>query len=316
MKLDQHRTLTRSGLALSEIGLGCATLAFDAAVQAQSDARELLVQAQELGISYFDTAPFYGRGLSERLVGDAIRGNCAVVLSSKVGRQLSPDTNVETGMPFTVAFDYSYDGIMRSVEDSFQRLGLANIDILFAHDLGRHTHGDAAGVQFRSFFDGGGYRALESLRAAGDVKSIGLGVNEIAVCQQAMAHGEFDVFLLAGRHSLLERTEAMTFFGECARVGTDIVVGGPFNSGLLVGGATYNYGAVPEDISERHQALLAYCKGQGVDIGAAALQFPLRQPIVKSVIPGPKSLTELQQILHWAAVDIPNAFWAGLEELS
>lgn len=312
----QHRTLTRSGLALSEIGLGCATLAFDAAPDAVLGARAMLAQAQNLGITYYDTAPFYGRGLSERLVGDALRGNAGTVLSSKVGRLLHPDPAADPGMPFTVAFDYSYEGIMRSVEDSFQRLGLATIDMLYAHDLGRHTHGDAAEAQLRAFFDGGGYRALEGLRKAGDVKAIGLGVNEIAICQQAMAHGDFDVFLLAGRHSLLERTDAMGLFQDCARVGTDIVVGGPFNSGLLVGGATYNYGAIPEDIAARHQTLLAYCHGQGVEIGAAALQFPLRQPIVKSVIPGPKSPHELQQIAQWADAEIPEAFWTGLEELA
>lgn len=311
----QTRKLTRSGLELSKVGLGCATLAFDGAPKAHATARETLKAAQNAGITYFDTAPFYGRGLSERLVGDALRGT-SFTLSSKVGRILHPDATAPTHMPFRVAYDYTYDGIMRSVEHSFQRLGLSQIDILFAHDLGAQTHGAMADKHFDDFTKGGGYRAMEALRQSGTIKAIGLGVNEIAICQQAMKHGAFDLFLLAGRHTLLERTGALAFFEACAAVGTDIVIGGPFNSGLLVGGATYNYRAVPQDIARKHRALLAFCQSEGVDIGAAALQFPLRQDVVKSVIPGPKTPQELQQILDWMKADIPDRFWEGLKGLA
>lgn len=308
------RTLTRSGLLMPELGLGCATLAFDASAQALTLARQMLSDAVETGLGYFDTAPFYGRGLSERLVGDALRGQ-DVVLSSKVGRLLVPDADAETHMPFRVEYDYSYDGIMRSVEHSLQRLGRDTIDILFAHDLGTHTHGDDASARLVEFFDGGGYRALEKLRDAGTISAFGLGVNEIKVCEQVMERGAFDVFLLAGRHTLLERAASRAFFDTCAKVGTDIVIGGPFNSGLLVGGQTYNYRAVPDAIAKQHQKLVAYCKAHGVDIGAAALQFPLREDVVKSVIPGPKTPQELSQILDWMTHEIPPAFWDGLAEL-
>lgn len=308
------RTLTTSSLELPELGLGCATLAFDTAPGALADARTMLTRALDAGITYFDTAPFYGRGLSERLVGDALRGQ-DVVLSSKVGRLLRPDATAQTHMPFRVDYDYSYDGIMRSVDDSLHRLGLSRIDILYAHDLGVHTHGAEAPARLTEFFETGGYRALDELRSDGTVSAIGLGVNEIAVCEQVMERGFFDVFLLAGRHTLLERNASRAFFAICAIAGTDIVIGGPFNSGLLVGGQTYNYRAVPDEIAKQHRKLVAYCEAHGVDIGAAALQFPLREDVVKSVIPGPKTPQELSQILDWMTHDIPPAFWDGLAEL-
>ena len=308
------RTLTRSGLALPELGLGCATLAFDASPDALQGARQMLGDALDADITYFDTAPFYGRGLSERVVGDALRGK-DVVVSSKVGRLLRPDATASTHMPFRVEYDYSHDGVLRSVEDSLQRLGLDKIDILYVHDLGIHTHKENAAARLAEFCDEGGYRALDRLRADGTVSAIGLGVNEVKVCEQVMEYGTFDVFLLAGRHTLLERNGSRDFFDTCSKAGTDIVIGGPFNSGLLVGGQTYNYGSVPDDIVVKHQQLVAYCKAHQVDIGAAALQFPLRESVVKSVIPGPKTPQELKQILSWMTQDIPGWFWDGLIDL-
>ena len=312
--MQSIRTLTRSGIELPELGLGCATLAFNASSDALSLARQMLQDALDAQIGYFDTAPFYGRGLSERLVGDALRGH-DVVISSKVGRLLVPDATTETHMPFRVEYNYSYDGILRSVEDSLQRLGLEKIDILYAHDLGVHTHKENAPARLAEFFDGGGYRALDRLRADETARAIGLGVNEIKVCEQVMERGTFDVFLLAGRHTLLERNASQEFFQACSKADTDIVIGGPFNSGLLVGGQTYNYVRVPDDIAVKHQQLVAYCKAHQVDIGAAALQFPLRESVVKSVIPGPKTPQELKQILSWMTQDIPAAFWDGLIDL-
>ncbi|MCG7495042.1 aldo/keto reductase [Thalassobius sp. Cn5-15] len=312
--IPTHR-LTRSGLELSELGLGCATLAFDPSPEGIITARKVLAEAVKAGIAYFDTAPFYGRGLSERLVGDALRRLDGAVISTKAGRLLTPDADAPTHMPFRVQFDYTYDGIMRSFEHSLQRLGLPRIDILLCHDLGRHTHKNAAPTQFTAFFDGGGYRAMEELRRSGDIRAIGLGVNEVEVCQAALKHGVFDLFLLAGRHTLLERDGAQELFEACAKVETDIVIGGPFNSGLLVGGQTYNYRSIPEDVAARHRTLVAFCARHNVPIGAAALQYPLRHPQVRSVIPGPATVTELQQNLDWAKTPIPDAFWAELETI-
>ena len=307
------RTLGRSGLALSEIGLGCATLAFDVSPGALVTARATLSQARAAGMTYFDTAPFYGRGLSERLTGDALLGDTSVTVSSKVGRLLVPDPSVSSGLPFRVHHDYGYDAILRSFEDSQQRMGRGSIDILLAHDLGRMTHGDAAEGHFKDFFEGG-YRALEELRRAGDIRAIGLGVNETEICKRALQHGDFDLFLLAGRYSLLERTGAAPLFAACAKAGTDIVVGGPFNSGLLVGGNTYNYRAIPPEISACVQRLRVYCDAWNVPVGAAAIQFPLRHSRVKSVIPGLRTPDQLNEILVWSAFPIPEGFWAELPD--
>lgn len=309
------RKLTRSELVLPELGLGCATLAFDADAESLRHAREMLRDALNNGITYFDTAPFYGSGLSERLVGDAIREYPTLRLSSKVGRLLSPEPTVQTHMPFQVDFDYTYDGIMKSVEHSYQRLGLSKIDILYCHDLGRHTHANNAPDHFNDFVNGGGFKAMEELRRSGEVSAIGLGVNEIAICEQVMEYGSFDVFLLAGRHTLLERNGALKFFEHCANAQTDIIIGGPFNSGLLLGGSTFNYRAIPEDVAARYQKLVDYCKDHNVEIGAAALQFPLRHQLVKSVIPGPKTRHELAQIIKWYNTTIPDGFWSELEQL-
>lgn len=310
------RQLQRSGLKVSEIGLGCATLGFNSAPESVDNARTMLSNALDGGINYFDTAPFYGRGLSERVVGDALRRTSKHVISSKVGRLLNPKANASTYMPFQVQFDYTYDGIMRSVEHSFQRLGLCKVDILYAHDLGSYTHTENAPKQFKAFFDDGGYRALDELRSSGAVNAIGLGVNEISVCEEAMDHGSFDVILLAGRYTLLERTSALPFFNQCAQAKTDIVIGGPFYSGMLVGGSTFNHKAIPKDVAKKHQKLIQFCKQHDVEVAAAAMQFPLRHDLVKSVIPGPKTLDELTQVMAWYNTPIPNSFWQALDELN
>lgn len=315
MTMIQSRSLTRSGLQLTEIGLGCATIAFFPEPENITLARQMLSYALQTGINYFDTAPYYGRGLSERLVGDALRRQ-RYVLSSKVGRILTPNRRASTHMPFDVQYDYSYDGVMRSIEHSLLRLGLDRIDIAFAHDLGSVTHGKNDASQFATFIDGGGYRAMDELRKSGDIKAIGLGVNEVEICQRAMLYGDFDVFLLAGRHTLLERDGALDLFHACRKTSTDIIIGGPFNSGMLVGGTTYNYEAIPDHIASQHTILLAYCQEHNVEIGAAALQFPLRQDVVKSVIAGPKTTHELDEILNWSNAQIPDEFWQGLNDLS
>ncbi len=315
MKPLSTRRLTRSGLQLTELGLGCATLAFDASPGAVANARATLELSLAHGVRYFDTAPLYGTGLSEHLLGDAARDALDIAVSTKVGRLLVPDPK-HRATCFQVVFDYTYDGIMRSFEQSQQRLGRATVDILFAHDLGRATHGDNAGAQFSVFFDHGGYRALEELRNAGLVKAIGLGVNETEVCLQAMLHGDFDLFLLAGRYTLLERRGAHDLLSACSNSGVDLVIGGPFNSGMLVGGMTYNYREIPTAMSKRRDRLLELCRVHDVEIGAAALQFPLRTGVVKSVIPGPKSPDELKQIFQWNRSAIPDEFWLELENSS
>lgn len=317
------RSLTSGTLVLSELGLGCASLAGIFHPVPENEARTTISWAAEAGISYFDTAPFYGHGLSERLVGDGVRQRQAgpsspLVLSSKVGRLLQPGAPADpgawvAGLPFTPVYDYSYDGIMRSYEASLHRLGLDRIDILYIHDIGNLTHGEDEGPALFKTAMTDGYRALERLRASGDVKAIGLGVNEVQVCLDALHQGDWDLFLLAGRYTLLEQTPLEDLLPACKNHGTDLVIGGPFNSGVLVGGDTFDYGAVPQSIAKRVKAMAQVCADHSVPLPAAALTFPLAHPLIKSVIPGPRTPAELADILTWWQTDIPLSLWSDLK---
>jgi D-threo-aldose 1-dehydrogenase len=251
-------------------------------------------------------------------MGDLLR-HTDYVLSDKVGRLLRPGPVAdpsEFGMvdplPFHVVYDYGYDAIMRAFEDSLQRLGLDRIDILLAHDIGSFTHGDENIRHFRDLTEGG-YRAMDELRRAGHVKAIGLGVNENEVCMDALGIGDWDVFLLAGRYTLLEQTPMQGLFPACRAAGTTIICGGPFNSGVLVGREMWNYAAAPAAIVDRVKALGAVADEFAVPLPAAALQFPLANDIITSVIPGPRDAGELRQILDWFDMPVPDEFWAALK---
>ena len=308
----------RTGLELTRLGIGCASLAGIFSAVPEAEARAVIRQAWDLGIRYVDTAPFYGHGLSERLVGDGLRDRPGYVLSTKVGRLLRPGRMEDPGawvtaLPFEPVYDYSYDGIMRSFEDSLQRLGLDRIDILYMHDIGDLTHGPEAGPELFRTAMTGGYRAMDELRRSGAVKAIGLGVNETAVCRAALDHGDWDLFLLAGRYTLLEQAPLDDLFPECEAAGTGVVIGGPFNSGVLVGGDTFDYAAVPPEIANRVQALARVCEAHGVALPAAALRFCDAHPVVRSVIPGPRTPAELAQIAAWWDAAPPAAFWRDLK---
>jgi D-threo-aldose 1-dehydrogenase len=203
------------------------------------------------GVRYIDTAPFYGFGRAERCVGDAMRDipRDDWVLSTKVGRLLRPRLASmqpdNRPMPFDPVYNYSYDGIMRSFEDSLQRLGLTRIDILFVHDIGARTHGREAHPGLMRTLQESGYRALDSLRSAGVIKAIGIGVNEREVLLEALEWGAWDVFLLAGRYTLLEQEPLDDLLPKCGPAGVSIIVGAPLNSGILAGRETWNYAAAP-----------------------------------------------------------------------
>ena len=215
-------------------------------------------------------------------------------------------------LPFHVVYDYGYDGIMRAYEDNLQRLGLDRIDILLAHDIGSFQHGEDNVRHFRELAEGG-YRAMDELRKAGQVKAIGLGVNENQVCIDALGIGNWDVFLLAGRYTLLEQTPLDRLFPACRTAGTTIICGGPFNSGILVGRETWNYAKAPADVVDRVRAIGAVADEFSVPLAAAALQFPLGNDLVTSVIPGPRDKGELEQIVHWLDMSIPGDFWSTLK---
>lgn len=318
----EKRRIGETALEVTTLGLGCASLAGIFSRVPANQARSTVKHALDVGINYVDTAPQYGLGRSEHLVGDVVR-EAAVrpILSSKVGRLLKPvDPEVQDKgnwvdpLPFEQQYDYSYDGVMRSFEDSQQRLGLDRIDILYVHDIGTATHGVEGNKPLWSQLAGGGYKALRELRDSGVVGAIGLGVNEWEVLMDAFALGDWDVFLLAGRYTLLEQNSLTPFMTTCIERKASVVAGGPFNSGILVGGDKFNYEKAPDDVVARVRAIEAVCREFDVPLPAAALQFPLIHPAVCNVLPGPRSPAELDGILDWWDVKIPDALWTALAD--
>jgi D-threo-aldose 1-dehydrogenase len=312
------RRIGRTELAVTTLGLGTATLGGERAGLTVDEAKAIISAAWAAGVRYIDTAPFYGLGKAERCVGDVMRGvpRDGWVLSTKVGRLLRPRRRgAQPGdppMPFEPVYDYSYDGIMRSFEDSLQRLGLARIDILLVHDIGARQHGNAAHPGLIRILREDGYRALESLRAAGLVAAIGIGVNEREVLLEALEWGAWDAFLLAGRYTLLEQAPIEDLLPKCVAVGTSIVIGGPLNSGILAGRDSWNYAPAPPEIVDRVRAIREVCESHGVPLPAAALQFPLAHPAVAAIIPGPRSVAEFHANLKLLRRPIPAALWLDL----
>ncbi|SFN70746.1 aldo/keto reductase [Sphingomonas sp. OK281] len=323
------RRLGKTETHVTRVGFGAAT--FGNLYQAIDDgaAREAVDVAFDAGIRYFDTAPFYGYGLSERRLGDALRARRDVVVSSKVGRRLIADqtlgaTAMRDGfaapLPFRVVYDYSYDGILRSHEDSLQRLGLARIDLLLVHDIGWTTHGETNARYWDQLTRGGGFRALEHLRDSRAIGGFGLGVNETAVCLDAMRVVQLDMILLAGRYTLLEQDALDAFLPACEANAVSVVIGGPYNSGILATGTMgegplhYNYDSAPTAIVDRVRRIEVIAEAHRIPLAAAALQFPLAHPAVACVLPGLTSHAQAErtmQLYRWA---IPDAFWADLRQ--
>ncbi len=287
----------------------------DATAEAALDA------AWNSGVRYFDTAPHYGSGLSEHRFGTMLRRHPRdeYVLSTKVGRLLKPDAAAPEnppfvdGLPFRTAVDYSYDATLRSIEDSCQRLGVARIDIAFVHDLAADHLGDEWEEQFAVARDGA-FRALTRLRDKGVIRGWGLGVNLTEPCVRALEQADPDVFLLAGRYSLLNQPALDRLFPMCAERGVHVVVGGPYNSGLLAGGRTFEYAEAPADMVRRRDAIAGVCERHGVDIRAAALQFCAAHPVVSAIIPGAKRPEKVEENARLMTAGVPPALWSELKE--
>jgi len=309
------------GLALTRLGLGCAQLGGLYRPMTDADAVALVDAAWDLGIRYFDTAPYYGFTLSEHRLGAALRARPRgeYVISTKVGRLMLSDASVMPGecgwaapLPFRPHYDYTHDGILRSHEDSLQRLGMDRVDILYVHDIGSVTHGAQSAHYWKQLTRGGGFRALTRLREEGAVKAVGLGVNEWQVVVDAMDECALDCVLLAGRYTLLEQASLEPLMDRCTREGTGVVIGGPFNSGILAGSSKFNYEDAPPEIIERVKAIAAVCAKFEVPLPAAALQFPMAHPAVVSCIPGAENVPQLRQNAAWFAQPLPQALWREL----
>jgi D-threo-aldose 1-dehydrogenase len=328
MKTRAWDRLGNGGLGFTELGFGTGPLGNLYRAITEAEAQATLEAAWEGGVRYFDTAPLYGLGLSETRLNHFLRGRDrdAYVLSTKVGRLMEvcpPERRTGIGKWFEVptrreAYDYSYDGVMRSVEASLERLGVDRIDILYVHDIDVFTHGSKAESDRRIHqFMTSGYDALVELRDEGIIRAFGGGINEWQVCQDLAERGDFDLFLLAGRYTLLEQEALETFLPLCQARGIGIVLGGPYNSGILATGpkpgAFYNYEPAPPAILERVARIEAVCRAHGTPLIAAALQFPLHHPSVVSVIPGGQSAAEVRANRALLDQAIPPGLWSDLK---
>lgn len=319
--------LGNGGLSLTELGFGTAPIGNLFRPVSGEDAQATLQAAWEAGLRYYDTAPLYGFGLAETRLNPFLRGKPrdSYVISTKVGRLLkpaTPETRDGIGKWFEVpsrheVYDYSHDGVLRSLEFSLERLGVDRIDILYAHDLDISNHGSAEATLARlEEFMAGGYRALCRLRDEGVIRAFGAGLNNWQPCQWLLDRGDFDIFLLAGRYTLLEQ-ESLGFMASAHAKGVGVVIGGPYNSGVLATGpkpgARFNYDDAPEEVLQKAMRLQEVCNRHGVKLIEAALQFPLFHPAVLTVIPGGAGVAEMQSNLAALRAKIPGDLWRELK---
>jgi D-threo-aldose 1-dehydrogenase len=322
-----NRFVTRAGrgIPFTAMGFGSAPLGNYTFVLPEAECDDIVNAVWNSGLRYFDTAPLYGLGLSEMRVGRLLKTKArdSYVLSTKVGRILEPCRPEEVNGLFFVGtpqvrfvYDYSYDGVMKSFESSLKRLGLDRVDILYVHDVDSFAHGGREGSEkaIRGLIDAGGWRALDEMRSAGVVSAIGAGVNEWQPCARLLELADPDLFLLAGRYTLLEQEPLDRLFPQCRARGVGVVVGGPYNSGILAGKDTYNYAKADPAIVERVKKIQAVADEHGVLLAAAALQFVLANPLVVSVIPGSQSVAEHAQNVAVLQSQIPAEFWSALKQ--
>jgi D-threo-aldose 1-dehydrogenase len=302
------------------LGAGSAPLGNLGTVVPEEDAIACLDAAWDAGIRHYDTAPHYGAGLAEHRLGNALRGRPrdSYTLSTKVGRLLhaAPDTpamseNFLHALPFHRTFDYTAAGTIRSLEDSHQRTGLSRFDIVYIHDCAEDWHGAAWKERFREAMNGAA-QVLTEMRDRGEIRAWGMGLNLVEPALACLEEEQPDIFLIAGRYTLLDHTALARLFPACANRGVKVVLGGPYNSGLLAGGTTFNYQPAKTEVVARADAIRAICERHGTDIKAAALQFCAAHPVVAAVIPGPRTAGEVQQNAALMRTKIPGALWTDL----
>ncbi|MBM3934156.1 MAG: aldo/keto reductase [SAR202 cluster bacterium] len=311
----EMREIGKTGLKVTPLGIGGAPLGGLYNDVSQAQAFRTIRRALELGINFMDTAPLYGHGKSEGYFGDALAGvpRNSYVLSTKVGRLLRPSSRPNAGLfknapMFDVYFDYSRDGILRSVEDSLRRLRLDRIDIALIHDPDNHWEQAIKEA----------YPALADLRSRGVVKAIGVGMNQWQMLARFAKEGDFDCFLLAGRYTLLDQSALAELMPLCRERNVSVIIGGPYNSGILASNLSttvrYNYEAAPPEVVAQARRIKAVCERHQVPMKAAALQFCLAHPAVAAVIPGPRSVAELEDNVNMANFPIPGTLWRELIE--
>ena len=330
MKVDDRHGIGRHGLEVTAVGFGGAPFGNLFEPIPEKEAIGALHIAHSAGIRYFDTAPLYGYGLSESRYGVGLSSfeRDSFAISTKVGYTLVPkdadapeDEFFINAPKMTVEFDYSRDAILRSIDNSLTRLRTDRIDLVYIHDPDEgvtifQPGSDPYSVtHFKEVMDEA-YPALDELRAQQVIRALGVGMNQWQMLADFANAGDFDCFLLAGRYTLLEQEALDELLPLCEERDVRIVVGGPYNSGILVTGTTsssyYNYHATPPEILEKVRAIEAVCARHDVSLPAAALQFPFGHPTVATVIPGSRSPAELESNISYFEQEIPADFWAEL----
>ncbi len=323
------RPVGHAGLAVTEIGFGGAPIGNFRFKISDDDAHASMAALWKGGGRYYDTSPYYGYGRSELRVGRFLQSVPAsdYVLSTKIGRIMRPlRASDETtglrvgGLPMFPRYDYSYDGVMRSLEHSYLRMGVSRIDIAFIHDVDAFTHGsDAAAEPYFKAAMEGAYKALDELRRSGDLKAIGAGINDTRWCRRFVEAGDFDCIMMAGQYTLLTHTpETLEFMDLCRKRGVGLLLAAVFNSGLLALGsksatATFNYNPPPADIMARLVRIEEIAAAHRVPLNAAAIQFVLAEPTVKAAVLGATGPQEVEANLKARAIPIPAAFWSDLK---
>ena len=320
--------LGRTTVEVTCFGFGGAPLG-ERFVRADNSTADAIVEtAFAAGINYFDTAPQYGQGKSEARIGRVLgtKRRDGFVLSTKVGHLFRPpaDPNLFAarlkgkGYHFEAHSDYSGDGVLRSYEHSLLRLGLNRVDMLVIHDIDVFHHGSREVVErhFKELTVGGGLRALEELKAAGDIKAIGCGVNQLGTIPEVLERGDVDFFLVAMPYTLLDQDALIEEFPLCERRSASIVIGAVFASGILATSASedasYGYGPAPEEVKQKVRRIERVCKAHGISLQAAALQFPLFHPLVAAIIPGAHRVEDFHDNLASFRTPIPASLWSDL----
>lgn len=317
MNPHEKASIGKTGLEVPRMGMGSAPLGGLFEDVPETRATATVKRALELGINFFDTAPLYGHGKSETYLGKALASTprSSYVLATKVGRVLIPTDpsqlekrEFDHPFPFKPVFDFSYDAVMRSFEESLKRLNLDRIDILHIHDPDDHYEQAIKGA----------YPALAKLRSQGVIRAVGAGMNQAEMLARFAREGEFDCFLLAGRYTLIDHTGLKELLPLCVQKSISIIIGGPYNSGVLASGAKlgakFNYADAPEEILQKVRKVEEVCKRHNVPMKAAALQFPLAHPAVAAVIPGARSVEEIEENFRLISHPIPADFWADMRK--
>ena len=322
----KKKILGKSGIQLSSIGFGGATLADLNAKLDEIECYKTLEKAFSSGINYFDTAPLYGYGLSEHRLGNFLKtiDRKKFILSTKVGRYMVPEEPdkidkliFKNTLDFKPVFDYSYDGVMRSFEQSLFRLGLSKIDICLIHDVDSWTHKDDVDNRFKEAMNGA-YKALEKLRSEKVIKAIGVGLNETSWCKKFAESGDFDCMILAGRYTLLEQGGLIDLFPLAKKKNIGIILAGVFNSGILIKGlskdSTYDYAKIPNHVIEKYNSINKVCNDYKIPIAAAAVQFSNAHSAVSTLLLGMDYPEQIQENLNLLNFKIDKEFWITLLE--